>query len=154
MYLWCILFVVAIVIGIPFFKDNDHDFVYSYSCVALVVSAVIAIIVANCAPNQFKPDTDLMFSQVVCDDLVITPNISTGNSTSTSSFNLEYRIKGNPASLSEEVEVYCAEVTQSDTGYSYFERYYCDYMSPVRSFLYGSWGRPRWYYKIYICAGE
>lgn len=158
MFLWVILFAVVILVGIIAYcidsgslKELDVTTAIIYCVVSLVVTGIIAVIVCAAAPKQFVPETEMMYSQTVCESITITPNVNNNRNNDGDYFNMEYRIKGNStASLSLEIPIYGATFSVSDKGYCYFERYAIRRASPVREFLYGSWIRPRYYYVIYL----
>ena len=159
MILWVILFILTLGIGYICFKLYGN-YIRSYvtECIiyffiSLFCTGVIAFAISACAPNQFKPNKDIMFSQTVCENIAITPSVQY-KQTYTDYYNIEYQVAGTKITLSEEVQIYCTEFEVSTIGYPYIEKYFCDYFSPIRNFLYGSWSRPRWYYKIYLIPNE
>ena len=158
MFLWAILFVVVILIGIIAYcidngslKELDASTAIVNCGVSLAITAIISLVVCAAAPKQFIPETETMYSQTVCESITITPNVNNNRNNDNDYFNMEYRIKGNNSvSLSLEIPIYGATFSVSDKGYCYFERYAIRRASPVRDFLYGSWIRPRYYYIIYL----
>lgn len=158
MILWLILFIIVSIITYfcvrDFLKEEGWAHLLWIIAIILAITGVISLIASNCAPNQYKPDETIMFSHANCNSIIITPAVNSANTVYTSSFNIEYKLQNNTATLSERIPVYCCSFETSTTGYPYIEKYFCERISSVREFLYGSWNRPRWYYKIYLVPTE
>lgn len=154
MVLWIILFVIFMTVGVIICFNNedgiDCDYCVIYTLVALFGSLLLSFVISVMAPNQYKPNEEILFSRTICENITITPDVSRNTTSDTDFYNIEYQIAGTKVTLSEQGKIYCTEFKVSDTGYSYIEKYLCEYYSPIRNFLYGSFGRPRWYYKIYL----
>lgn len=156
MILWLILSIVfcAIILIAPLVeKEEQIHYFWIIPCV-LIVTAFFSFIASVSAPKQYIPDEEIKFSQITCDSIVITPAFYNQNTINTDKFNIDYKLQNNTATLSEEIPVYCCSFETSTTGYPYIEKYFCRRVSPIREFLYGSWCRPRWYYKIYLVSTE
>jgi hypothetical protein len=158
MTLWLILSIVfciiIFIITFPLFEKEERiHYLWIIPC-AVIVAAFISSIASACAPNQYIPDEEIKFSQINCDSIVITPAFFSKDTIDTDKFNIDYKLQNNTATLSEEIPVYCCSFETSATGHPYIEKYFCRRVSSIREFLYGSWFRPRWYYKIYLVPTE
>lgn len=158
MILWLILSIVFLaivfILTVPLFKKEERlHYLWIIPCV-VIVTAVISLMISVSAPNQYIPNEEIKFSQITCDSIVITPAFFRKDTIDTDKFNIDYKLQNNTATLSEEIPVYCCSFETSTTGYPYIEKYFCKRVSSIREFLYGSWFRPRWYYKIYLVPTE
>lgn len=156
MILWLIFSIVLCVsiLMAPLLEKNERiHYLWIIPCI-VVATAVVSLLASACAPKQYIPDEEIKFSQINCDSIVITPAFSQKNTIDTDKFNIDYKLHNNTATLSEEIPVYCCSFETSNTGYPYIEKYFCRRVSSIREFLYGSWCRPRWYYKIYLVPTE
>lgn len=158
MILWLILFVLSCVVIFfstkEFLKEEGFQHFLWMIALALVVTGEISFLTSACAPNQYKPNEEIIFSHIDCDSIVITPAFYDNHTVNTDEFNIDYKLQNNTATLSEEISVYCCSFETSTTGFPYIEKYFCKRVSSIREFLYGSWNRPRWYYKIYLVPTE
>lgn len=156
MILWIILSIVLCVgiLAAPLLVgDKKIHYLWIIPCV-VAVTALISLIVSACAPKQYIPDEKIKFSQIACDSIVITPAFINRDTIDTDKFNIDYKLQNNTATLSEEIPVYCCSFETSTTGHPYIEKYFCRRVSSIREFLYDSWCRPRYYYKIYLVPTE
>lgn len=157
MILWLILSIILClgILAAPLLVgDKKIHYLWIIPCV-VAVTALVSLIVSACAPKQYIPDEKIKFSQIVCDSIVITPSLESQRTVNrTDYFNMEYKLRNNVATLSTEIPVYCCSFETSTTGYPYIEKYFCKRVSSIREFLYDSWCRPRYYYKIYLVPTE
>jgi len=155
MILWIILSIISCVfVVISFLREGEkiHYLWIILPCV-VAVTALISLIVSACAPKQYIPDEKIKFSQIVCDSIVITPSLDS-HVDKTDYFHMEYKLRNNVATLSVEIPIYCCSFETSTKGFPYIEKYFCRRLSSTREYLYDSWCRPRYYYKIYLVPTE